>query len=549
MAARTEARRATENVRYAAPVGGINFAANTMDFPEKDSYLCDNMLPRPFGIEVRKGWRYWVPQESSFSGEVRSLMSFIAGDPIHSKLFCSPNDATGAIYDITTPNAAPVVSLTPTTPCLTSGEWYSTNFVTPGNSFLCVVGAGAGYFLYSVTAGVGSWTTVTVGATAGKVEFPVDDTTTLDELCFCWVWKNRLWFLKSKSATAYYLPVGSVTGKLEAFEFGPQLSHGGALAFGASWTYDSGRGIDDGLIIYSEEGEVLIYQGTDPASATDFGLKGSWWAGRTPVGRRGFCQHGGDLIVITEYGVIRIADLVAGRLRSSSFVSDVGDKINTRLAGIISTRVDQSYWELLTYAPDELLILATPFTDEFSHLQQNFVMNSITNAWATISGIDSLCSIVWDGKYIFGSRVGAVCHGFTGRQDGASSDGLVAGDDVTGRMQTTFYDFGNPSVNKRALRVKLYGLSESPPSIKAAFRSEYDLGSLLSVSAPVTVSSLGWDTSTWDVGLWDNASSSFRRWIGVVGFGKKLSMIMAIRGSGRVIFTDFEVLYETGINL
>jgi hypothetical protein len=58
-----------------------------------------------------------------------------------------------------------------------------------------------------------------------------------------------------------------------------------------------------------------------------------------------------------------------------------------------------------------------------------------------------------------------------------------------------------------------------------------------------------WDIAIWDRNLWADVNTTFKRWFGVSGFGKKMSMQAAVRSNGAVLITDFEVLYETGIGL
>ena len=102
---------------------------------------------------------------------------------------------------------------------------------------------------------------------------------------------------------------------------------------------------------------------------------------------------------------------------------------------------------------------------------------------------------------------------------------------------------------KRALRTKFYGLAEGQPAIYVLFKEEYDLNQLLNVNSPANTSKSVWDTAKWDDTLWDLQRGSFRRWIGVAAVGKKLSMQCAVRGAGETLLTDYEVLFEEGINL
>ena len=539
MAARAVIRKAEQRqTRLPMPVGGLNFIANTLNFPDTDAYLLDNYIARPFGCEIRKGWKNWLKASDQFAGSVRTVMSFMGANPSNNKLFCSPS-TNGHIYDITLPNTAPVSVLTPGGTPTTLGFWHSVQFVTPAGAFLAVVCEGSGYYLYSAAGG---WV-------AQALTFPVGDTTTTADFSFIFTWKNRIWFLKSNSSVAYYLPVSSIAGTLESFDFGPQLLHGGYLQFGVSWTYDSGAGIDDSLILVANGGDLLLWEGTDPSSPTTFALKGVWYIGRQPIGRRNFCQHGGNTLLLTEYGVTNVADLVAGRLHTSGIAQGLAYKVNTRLANTVSQSMTSEYWFLLPYPTEEILTLGSPHADPQLGIIQSYVMNSITQAWSTYSNMDPLCACLYDGQYIFGTRTGEVGVGFVGTRDSDASDGSILGAEVTARIQTGFHGLGSPTMNKRVLRTKFYGLAEGLPAIFVVFKEEYDLNELLNVSSPANVGKSIWDTARWDDAIWDLQRGSFRRWIGVGAVGKKLSMQCAVRGAGETLLTDYEVLFEEGINL
>jgi len=537
-----------QQVRYPVPVGGLNFRASLLNGAPTDAIVLDNFIARPFGLEIRRGWRYWIPEANRFPNEVKTIIPFVGKASANSRLFCSTSISAGLVYNITTQNAPPVLSLTPSTTPVSPGEWYHTMYSTPGGNFLCMVCAGAGYYVYS---SAGSWVEYVTGSGAGKIEFPAGDTTTTKQFTFCWVWKNRLWFLKDDSSTAYYLPVSSISGKVAPFDLGPQMIHGGALNFATSWTYDSGKGMDDGLIFASNEGDVMVYEGTDPSSAADFSLKGTWYVGRFPVGRRCFTAQGGDVLILTEYGLLKMSDLVSGRIAQAGLGG--GDdplyKLNPRLARLITRAVSEYYWFLLPYPTEELLIVGAPFVNQVSGLRQSFVMNAIMNSWSTTTNLDMLCGELYFGQLICGTRTGEVIQPFYGYADKVSADGLDPGSSVIARLQTSYQGFGDDLMNKRALRIKLYGMTDGTPTVAVKLIPEYNVNDTVSVSGPVTDPLGAWDTGLWDQALWAGTQIPLRRWLGVSGYGKRLSMLMAIRSQGYLLLSDYETLFETGNNL
>jgi len=541
-------QRKLEMARNPMPTGGLNFQTSTMMMGPDDCYVLENLVPRGNGLEVRKGWRYWVPQANKFAGEVRTIMSFMAQDSVDSKIFAGVGEGGGKIYDITNVGAVPTLAYTPIGPGLTPGEYYWTNFVNAFQSVLCVVAAGSGYFTYDKANG---WREIVVGSGSDglSVKFPVGDISTTRDLAFCWFWKNRLWFIKTRTATCYYLPVGQVTGQLSAFDFGPQLVRGGALSFGCNWTYDSGQGIDDSLVLVSNNGDVLLYKGTDPALATTFALAGVWFVGRVPAGRRGYCQYGGDVLMTTEYGIVKLSDLISGKLHTSDIVGSIANKINPLLSRAISDTMGQTYWFLIPYPADELLLVGSPFRSPGAGILQQYLMNSMNNSWASAAGLDPLCAGRHQGNMIAGKSDGSVVQLFFGSKDGDTPGGIGAGNDITGRMVGAFGDYGCPNNNKRMLRTKIYGLADGLPALVARFMPEYKFNEILNVYSAIPIANPSWDLGIWDNATWSSGSVTFRRWFGTSAFGKKLALQLSIIGAGSTLLTDFETAFEIGIGL
>jgi len=472
-------------------------------------------------------------------------MVFNGANANNNKLFCSTGETSSPIYDITTGNTSPVLSYTPPVPPYVTGEWYYANFVTAGGAYLCIVAAGAGYFYWSENTN--TWTKVPLGSQAGKVSFP--DNSVLEDMAYIYAYKSRIWFIKRNSATAYYLPLGSITGATQLFDFGPLLRRGGNLSFLTSWTYDAGDGMDDALVAGSYQGDMVVYTGTDPSSVATWSLQGLWYVGRMPYGRRNFARFGGDVVVLSEYGMFKVSEMVAGKMHTVEDTNSIAYKVNPKLAPAVTQYLNVPYWFMLVYATEDLLIIGAPYLNENIGIRQSFIMNALTSGWATITVMEPYCADVFNGQLIYGGRDGNVYAGFYATNDATSSDELTLGDQVTGRFQTAFMDFQDGTKNKRMLRVKSYGQVDGIPSFYVTFKPEYELLELINTGAPVSGPTSSWDQALWDNVTWVQGLGSLHKWFGVAAFGKKLSMQMAIRGTGRVLLTDFEALFEMGIGL
>jgi len=536
-----------KSVRLPAPLGGLNSLDSVLATPPTDALMLDNFIIRAAGIEIRRGWNYWY--DNAFGGEVRTLMSYTAADPSNNKLFAGVESGNGLIFDVSVSAATVPVGadVTPGSAADTPGEWHSTMFSTPTKMYLCAVSAGAGYWTYETTAG---WVEVIVGGGAGQIQFPVGDASTLADMAFIMSWKNRLWFVHRSLPKLYYLPTGQIAGQLVAYDVGPLLRHGGKVAALTNWTYDAGSGIDDSLIIIGEQGDVLIYQGYDPASASTFQMRGVWFVGRVPTGRRVAAIQAGDVWIICEYGIIALSDIVSGKVTAPISTSSASGKYNSSIARLVSSTLSSKYWHITPVPSEEVLYCGTPYSSSLTGIRQSLLQSSINRGWSTVTNFDALCSVVHEGAFYFGTRDGYVCKGFVGYRDGDNWDGSSEGDEVTGQFLTGFFDYGSPTKNKILTRVRMLGLVDGEPSVRVAVRKEYEMQTLMSVSAPASLGSGAlWDHALWDVATWQSGQLTFNRWIGIAGFGKKLALQVAVRGTGATLLTDYEVTFKEGYGL
>jgi hypothetical protein len=88
------------------------------------------------------------------------------------------------------------------------------------------------------------------------------------------LFKNRMWFIQKDTLKAWYLPTSSIGGAAQVLDLSAVARLGGTLVSMAAWTIDAGYGVDDNLVFITDQGEVIVYRGTDPASASTWALIG-----------------------------------------------------------------------------------------------------------------------------------------------------------------------------------------------------------------------------------------------------------------------------------
>ena len=286
-----------------APVGGINTVSAGLQLPPSDCASAVNLISAENGLRTRLGWLEWATDlVGASTPEVRTVMPFSGSQRSSDRLFAATD---GFIFDVSGGGSSisPSLAFADTTPG--AGYGISAAMTTTAGHFLLYCDEMNGAHLYAESGA--TWTALSEGSGPGQID-GVDPR----RLVFVAVFKNRLWFVERDSSDAWYLPVGQVTGTATRFPLGTMLREGGSIVGLWNWTYDGGAGVDDSLVVVSSGGDVLVYQGTDPSSASTFALRGVWQIGFPPSGRRIASTYGGDLLLLSRQGLVPISRLVVG---------------------------------------------------------------------------------------------------------------------------------------------------------------------------------------------------------------------------------------------
>lgn len=507
-----------------APVAGLDVTQTLVGADPLTAITLNNLIPRVYGCTLRAGYSQWA---TGLAGEVRSLMPY--NTPTGTQLFAASSN--GSIYDVSSPSLVPPTPIYSHPVADVLGEWYSINFVAAGGNYLLSVCAGEGYHIYNGT----TWLEVSQGTGAGQING-------LDPALFAYIfqWKGRVWFLRKDSAIAYYLPTGQITGTVTPFDFGPFLQHGGPLAVGYNWTVDGGEGIDDKLVLFSLEGDVLIYGGTDPSDASKFAKQGSYFLGHLPSGRRCVSQYGTDLAILSEKGLCFLSEL----LRGQGFFSNapIAQRVNSSLAQEVSKKMTQRYWELVFLPHEQLIVINTP-TSNAQDKQWAYEVN--TKAFCTLTRMPMLCIAAFDRQTFFGDADGNVWLAFSGSSDG--SVGATRGADLEGVVVSAFLPFGEPFRKKIFLMARPAFLAPIAPAIKVTINADWSFNQPKGSPqfTPPEGSSL-WDSGIWNQTVWNGSEQSYAAWVGVEGEGFYGALSMKIRGEPGTTFVSWQLLTQPG---
>ena len=304
-------QRVSGTVELPAPVGGLNARDSIAQMKETDAIILDNYVCTTTDVAARDGYAEYA---TGIAGKVRSLIVYNANSG-GSQMFAAsgPN-----IYDSTDPGAigAPVVT------GATSDKWQYINFATSGGTFIQIVNGSDAPYNYD-------------GSTWNN---PIITGVTPSDIININVFKSRIWYILKSSLTAAYLPATQIAGAASIFDLRPIFKGGGYLVAMATWTVDGGIGIDDYAAFITSEGEVAVYQGTDPASASTFALRGVYQVGN-PIGYRCADKYGGDVVLITRDGLAPLSKAIVTDRFNNRYT--LTDKINQRDRK--STRLNSSH--------------------------------------------------------------------------------------------------------------------------------------------------------------------------------------------------------------
>lgn len=528
------------------PVRGLNSTGAAASMPPTDALEMDNLISQDLGLTVREGfYEYATNIGGDALSEVRTVMPYngspgsaISNPLADSTLFAAIDKG---IYRIEGGGnliaLAPAIALSAATG---AGFMSYAQFTTDAGQFLVACSETDGAFFYNGTA----WMKATSIGGPGPGIITGVDPSLFVQVC---VWKKRLLFMTRESGKMWFLPVGSVGGAAQAFDFGPQLINGGAVVGLANWTQDDGAGVDDRLCIIGSAGDLIIYEGTDPSDAAKFGAIGTWFIGQPPVGRRCFTTGGGNVYVLTTIGVVPVNQVVQGGL-DNLLTSDTEllsqlRKLQSQLNDDFATLINTTGWELITIPTKAMLMIARPSASVSEHIQYAFQQHQL--AWSRLLDIPAVTFSRRLNEVYGGTGDGRVLRVLDGFTDARRLDGTGAVE-VRARLTPAFSYFGNPGVQKMAQMIRCNFLATKSPAYAVRMNVDFSISGISSTgTAGPTVGSL-WDASFWDAALWSGGVGSFGEWRVVDGMGYALSPTVFVSATTRTVLASIEYINVAG---
>ena len=533
-------RRSQQVIRYPAPVRGMDIRKAIGSEDLQYSIYNYNIAPYEYGLRVRSGYREWEINLDEGEGTgVHTLIPFIssASNSVGNALFAVTNEG---IWDVTTEGAAPTKRITFSNTDTAAGYGTYSHYTTDaGTVILYYADSLNGLFRYDAATQV--WTQAT-------------GINHLDELLInsVVIFKQRIWFTTQNSTTAYYLNAGAITGQATAFYFGSKFKHGGNLRGLFNWSVDGGSGADDQLVAVSGAGDVIVYKGSDPTES-DWDLVGTYYIGKIPNTSRFGSEHGGELYLLSAYGLASMNDILKG-VDTNVLLSDVDSAgMTVKIGGLIrdamETAIDISGWAVSPVPSIGGVLITAPIVDSSAPIQ--YYYNIAADAWGLWRNVPILSFEEFEDKLYIGTPDGRVCRMDVpvDNQKINPIDPLANGDSINFSILTAYSSMGVMGQYKRIKLIRPDFISSLKPEYSSVARYDYDTAEATPFQLGTgTEASAGlWDISRWDSAVWGNENGkAFNSVGGTWGYGRYVAIATTGVSRTDTRLIGWDVMFDVG---
>jgi len=530
-------RQTAKTARIPAPYKGVDsrtpFAAGAQDV----CIYSYNLVPNDGGVALRKGYgRYQTELDDGNGLSVNTIIPFdgTAADGSEDRLFAATNEG---IWDCSVEGATPVLKVTFSDQREDAGYGAFITYITDGaDKVMLFADSFNGLFTYDVATDAWAQSTGITGPTEANINFVT-------------VHKQRIWLIERDSADAWYLDMGAITGTATQFFFGSKLRNGGALRGLFSWTVDGGKGVDDLFVGVSGAGDVIVYQGDDPSAAALWAIRGVYYIGTLPRGPNFATEQGGELYLLSTFGVISMTDLLNGVAISSSQQNNATARIAGELRQRLSKEGSESGWAIRSIPSEGGILISTPVRPGGRAIQ--YYYNLTVGGWGFWRDLDIRSFNTWKSTVVFGD--GSLRVLFMNKElDDVifpPTPGVFNGVPIEFSILTSFSALEAPALFKRVKFIRPDVISSEEPVFAVAARYDYALteGTIPISLAPPSVDAL-WDADLWNLAVWGTANftQGFDTVFGAEGIGRTVAI--AYRGEAYKPFTlvGWDVIYDAG---
>jgi len=493
-----------------APVKGWVTRKNLSAMKPDEAILMDNVFPGETKAELRSGNTVYATGVGT--GNVETLIPWQS--PTDSKLLAA---CGGSIYDATSAGAATLLKSG-----FSGNYWSNTQVEITGSGVytLLVDGTDTPQKFDGTAITDNTWTGFT-------------GSTTANDMVVVHKHKFRVFAIEKDSLRFWYLKATqTIAGEMAPYDLGALCELGGYLMTMATWTRDGGSGVDDFAVFITSNGEVIIFQGTDPGDAAAWDLVGVFRIA-PPLGRRCWIKFASDVVIATTDGMLPLSRVLS-RDRNSQADDSISAQIAPTVTSVAATYKNTQGWQAVLYPRNRQMVINVPIYT--SGPNQQWVMNTNTGGWCRFKDLTAYCFALVDDILYFGSSGGKVWKWDNGTSDnGNPITGLVglAYDYMNDRGTLKKFDLVRPILQSDGNLT--YGLK-----INTDFRDGIpdNFISGTGTGAP-------WDETAWDTAEWSDAFTTFQQWRSTSAIGRCAGLVMMFSTAANAIgFLGVDWRYE-----
>jgi hypothetical protein len=521
-----------------APTRGLIDNENLTFMQPGGAVLMDNWMPTTRGAKLRGGCIRWntLPETTP----VISAFSYVSGSV--ARMFAGN---ASKLYEVTFSGTPILVK-----DSQSSGNYSSAQMANMSGDYLLAVNDmgdlplrfdGTGWEVLDHTLPTPPDSLIS-GPAGTTVEFGAN-------LTYVWKYANRWFFIEGGSMNAWYLDINAIGGELQLIPLSGSASKGGKLLFGATWTIDAGDGLDDKCVFVTDEGEVLIFTGTNPSDAANWRQEGRYMIPK-PMGMNAHAPLGGDLLIATTDGIVPLSAAItkeAGQLQLAMLTATIR---STWRGEVLAN----SEWPWTMQRWDEYGGMFVTWPGYPVGERRCAAVNTATGAWSRVIGWDATCFIRMRGDMFFGTQDGYIMQADrTGYDDGVPYTCTIVGgwemfqspsqQVVWHQARAAFIAGSNEPFNPQLAACTDYVINVPQPPVPGIDPGVQDV----------------WDQGLWDEALWDQPtvtvpSVSNTGWvsIGATGFSHApvLQVTVAQQAKPNVELISIAATFERlGVNV
>ncbi len=463
-------------VTIPAPLGGVNLRDGIANIQSPEAVALNNLIPRPTCVETRGatvdrgaanvgGYALYTVAGHP-SGNL--VVSWYDGGRTVLRPFDTATNAYGSTYNATTANAP---------------FWNTTLFQG----------------LMILTNGGGIDPPVSYDGATTFTPLVITGHTAPEDIWGCQTFKGRVFYWDENAQSFWYAAAGAYQGVLTNYDLSTFTVKDGYLFAMVPLTIDGGAGPDDLAAFVFSTGEVLLFQGDDPGSATAWQQIGRFYI-PIPIGPQCWQISGSATIISTEVGLVDLARALAvGPYDATALV---GQQISGSHIAETASPIVRSQLQM---APNDNILIWARYPDESygeGGALQVFVMDLSAKRWCVFTG--------WEQPSIWGTATAiGVCNNrlFVGDSTGYLNEYTLSGstDSVGHELnsgtaiqyygQCAYSDLGMPSTRKQIIGVNTIAdadtgtanLSPSTVGVFADFVNDAAPSTVFGINQPRTI--------------------------------------------------------------